>query len=405
MSDIKSLTDSVEKLTDELRTRVEALETKSGDALDQAAIQAVKDELGAELKSLRDAVADANTPSVEETAEQLEAKYKEAFGAYLAGGERAGSREGNELKVKDISLNIASEGGVFLPKVFSGTMTDLLRKASPIRARARVIQSGQNFVHPLKTAKGTAGLRSEKGTIAPESSQAFDLMTFVPQEINARQQATAWAHDGDAQANLVNMLMEDIAASLGEKEGDFFLNGTNQNTLASGGNVKTGILAGTRLLGADRFTNTNGSLAGIETEAADVITFDDVLKLRSTLHGKYLAGATYITDAATELELLLLKDANGRYLITNGDVTGSAGKTIFGNGYVVDDNMASAVGGDGARLVLADLSKYVIVDHSGVRWIANPYSDYTMVEYFAGRRTAGGVSDAQAFRALYNKGA
>ncbi|OJY60933.1 MAG: hypothetical protein BGP16_00910 [Sphingobium sp. 66-54] len=402
--EIKNLNESVNTLVTEFRDRMEkGLE----DVVDKATVENIKTELKSELAELREAVQAKNTPSVETAVEENIDRAKEAFGAYLTGGDRAGVRDGNILKVKELSLNVATEGGVLLPKVFSGAMTDLLRKTSAIRARARVVNSGQNFVHPIKTAKGSADVRSEKGAVADATSQAFNLMTFVPQEINARQKATAWAHDGDAQISLVNMLLEDIAGSIGEKEGDYFLNSTNQNTLSvaiEDVTLKTGLLTGTRLVeGVNRFTNTIGSVAGVETATADAVTYDDVLKLRSTLHGRYLPKAVYIFDAATELELLTLKDANNRYLITNGDVTNGIPGRIFNNEYIVEDNMASAVGGTGARMVLADLSTYYIVDHSGFRWIANPISDYSVVEYFAGRRTAGGLTDYQAVRALYNK--
>jgi HK97 family phage major capsid protein len=403
--EIKNLNESVQTLITEMRSR---MESGLADVVDKNTVENIKTELKSEMAELRTAVAAANTPSVEATIEENIDRAKEAFGAYLTSGDRAGVRTGSELKVKDLSLNVAQEGGVFLPKVFSGVMTDLLRKKSAIRRYARVISSGQNFVHPVKTAQGSAGLRAEKGAIAASSTQAFNLMTFVPQEINARQSATAWAHDGDAQVALVNMLMEDIAGAIGEKEGDFFLNGTNANTLSvtvTGAVTQTGLLTGKRELAADRFSNKVGSLFGIETATKDAITYDDVAKLRSTLHGNYLSNAKYIMDAATELDLITLKDGNDRYLITNGDVVNGIPGRIWGNEYIVEDNMPSAIGGTGARMVLADLSKYFIVDHSGFRWIANPLADYTMVEYFAGRRTAGGNTDAQAVRALFNKAA
>lgn len=393
----------VQNLLTELRSRLEA---GTEDYVAKATVENIETALKAELADLRTAIAAQNTPSVSETVEESIERAKEAFGSYLTSGDRAGVREGNALKVKDLSLNVAAEGGVFLPKVFSNELTDLLRKDSVIRSRARVIRSGQNFVHPIKTAQGTADVRAEKGAIAASSTQAFNMLTFNPLEINARQSATAWAHDGDAKVSLVNMLMADIASSIGEEEGDFFLNSTNQNPLSvGGGHIKTGLLTGTKLVASvDRFTNTVGSLAGVNVATAGVVTFDDVMTLRSTLHGKFLKKATYVMNAGTELEILKLKDANNRYLITDGDVVNGIPSSMLGNEYVVEDNMADS-GTTGVKIALVDLSKYFIVDHSDFRWIANPLADYSMVEYFAGRRTAGALTDHQAIRALFNKAA
>jgi HK97 family phage major capsid protein len=403
MREINNLNESVNTLITELLSRVEAIPT---DYVEKATVDNIKTELQGELASLREAVAAANTPSVSDAVEASAERYKEAFGQYLTYGDRAGVREGSELKIKDLSLNVATEGGVFLPKVFSNEMTGLLRKTSAIRSRARVIRSGQNFVHPIKTGKGSADIRAEKGAVAASSTQAFNLMTFNPLEINARQSATAWAHDGDTQVALVNMLIADIAAAIAEKEGDFFLNSTNQNALTDttvAASIKTGLLTGTKdVSSVDRFTNKVGSLSGVNVATAGAVVFDDVLNLRSTLHGKYLPKAAYIFNAATELELLTLKDANNRYLITNGDVTKGVPGSIFGNEYIVEDNMAAS-GTTGVKIALVDLSTYYIVDHSDFRWITNPLADYTMVEYFAGRKTAGALTDHQAIRALFNK--
>lgn len=399
--EIKNLNESVTKLVNEYR---DLKETGLKDVVQKDQFDRMGSELKSEMAELREAVAAKNTPSVETSAEEVIEQAKEAVGEWFVKGQEALSRDGGAFKVKDVSLNIASEGGVFLPKVFTGLITDLLRKSSPIRNIATVVRSGQTYVHPIKTGQGTGKTRTEKGAVSSTSTVAFDLLTFVPFEVYDEQAATHWAHDGDATVNLVDIIIRDVLAGIGEKESEMFIKGTVNNTMDAG-NVPCGIAALTPYTtSVDRFTNEETKLAGVVSATADAVTFDDVIKLRQSLHSKYAASGRYLMASETETSLITIKDDNGNYIWSAGDVVNGNPGRLFGHEYLVCDHMPTVANDDLAPLIIfGDFSKYVIADASDIRWTVDPITNKTLVKYLGRRRTAGSVTDFQAFRALFNK--
>lgn len=84
--------------------------------------------------------------------------------------------------------------------------------------------------------------------------------------------------------------------------------------------------------GLSGLTNT------IETETADVITADDVIKLQNSIKDVYQNNAIWVMSPATRTALRLLKDQMGIYLLQN-DITAPFGKTLLGKPIYVSDNV------------------------------------------------------------------
>lgn len=405
--DIRKLNEDVNTLITTYRSKLDEVDAGLKDVVRTSELKAMEAELTGKLKEVNDTLAALNTPSIETSVEENIERAKEDLADYFRNGAEHGVKEYvdgvQSLRFKDVSLNVAAEGGVFLPKIFSGVMTDILRKHSPIRGLSTVVRAKQNYVHPIKTGGGTGKTRAEKGSISSSSTLAFDLLNFVPIEFYDEQAATHWAHDGDASVDLIGMVLNDVLAGIGEKESEAFILGTTNNTMAAG-NVAMGLCALTMdNSGTTRFSNDLGKLSGVATAAEDVITFDDIMTLRSLLHSSYLNRATYMMSAAAELQLLKLKNDNNDYILTAGDVTSGIPNTILGNPYVVCDYVPDPVADNKPVVVLGDFSKYVIADASDIRWTVDPISDKTVVKYLGRRRSAAALTDFQAFRALFNK--
>lgn len=405
---IKALTDSVEALRSETENNI-----KSNDAVTQDKITKIETAVS-ELLAAKNA---PNVAAIEETAEAA----KEAIGIWFKHGDSALERgEGRDMLIKatgdQISLTTAVEGGNLLPKIFGGLIDTQLRQASPVRQVARVIQSGMNYTQPLKTAKGTADIRTETGAIHSSPAPQFNTITFTNFEINAEEMVTHWAHEGDAIINLVDVVTSDIIAALAEEESEQFLTGQIQNPLATavGGvsTVKNGLLSQTKLVaGVTERTSVLASLAGVETvNEADSTTgtvgFDDFAKVRSLLSGRY-TNARWMFGKDTELALMTVKDLEGRYIWSMGDVTQGQRGTIFGDSYVISDFFpAFATAGNVPVAVYGDFSRgFVIADASPIRWTVDNLTNKVYVKYLARRRTSSSVVDFGALRGLYVKAA
>ena len=391
---IKALTDSVEALRTETETNI-----KSNDAVTQDKITKIETAVS-ELLAAKNA---PNVAAIEETAEAA----KEAIGIWFKHGDSALERgEGRDMLIKavgdQISLTTASEGGNLLPKIFGALIDSQLRQASPLRSVARVINSGMSYTQPIKTSKGTAASRTETGAIHSSPAPQFDTITFTNFEVNAEEMVTHWAHEGDAIINLVDVVTADIIASIAEEETELFLTGVTQNPLANGGSVKNGLLSQTKLVaGVNERTSTIGSLAGVETASKTALDFTDFATARSTLSGRY--NGQWMFGKDTELALMTLKDLEGRYIWSMGDVVNGQRGTIFGDSYHISDFFPSfATALNVPVAVYGDFSRgFVIADASPIRWTVDNLTNKVFVKYLARRRTSSSVVDFAALRGLY----
>lgn len=395
---IKALTDSVEALRNETEKNI-----KSNDAVTQDKIQRIETTVS-ELLAAKNA---PNVGAVEESADLA----KEAIGMWFKYGDEVLQRgEGREMLIKavgdQVSLTVATEGGNVLPKIFGGLIDTLLRQSSPLRGISRVIQSGMHYVQPIKFSGGDAATRAEFGAIHQSVAPQFDTLTFTNFEVNAEEKATHWAHEGDAIINLVDVITSDVVAAIAEKESELFLTGMTQNPLATGGTIRNGLLSQTKLVtGVNERTSVLGSLAGVETASATTIDFTDFATARSTLANRY--NGTWMFGKQTELSLMTLKDLDGRYIWSMGDVKSGTTGAIFGDSYVISDFFPNfADGEDVPFAVYGDFSRgYVIADASPLRWTVDNLTDKVFVKYLARRRTSSSVVDFGALRGLYKKAA
>ncbi|WIA55191.1 phage major capsid protein [Sphingobium sp. WTD-1] len=395
---IKALTDSVEALRTETESNI-----KSSDAVTQEKISKIE-------ASVSDLLAAKNAPNVDSIEESADL-VKEAIGMWFKHGDEVLQRgEGRDMLIKavgdQVSLTVATEGGNVLPKIFGGLIDTLLRQSSPLRGVSRVIQSGMNYVQPIKFNGGTAATRAEFGAIHQTVAPQFDTITFTNFEVNAEEKATHWAHEGDAIINLVDVITSDVVSAIAEKESELFLVGMTQNPLATGGTIRNGLLSQTKLVtGVNERTSVLGSLAGVETASATEIDFTDFATARSTLANRY--NGTWMFGKQTELALMTLKDLDGRYIWSMGDVKSGTTGAIFGDSYVISDFIPTfADGEDVPFAVYGDFSRgYVIADASPLRWTVDNLTDKVFVKYLARRRTSSSVVDFGALRGLYKKAA
>lgn len=393
---------------EEINRSIEAIRTKSEDSVSKAELNNVV----TQIEALQTAMASANSVSAADVAADALAGEKAAVGALFTKGEAAveAIRDGKAFIKADgdsAAITVNPQGGYLLPKVFGEMVDGINRKNSPLRNMAKVIQGGLGFVTPLKTSKGTAGMRGEFDALTYSAAPKYDTLQHTFQEINSTEAVTVWADlNNNAIVDFVQSVIQDVTEAMAEQESDYFMRGTTQHAKASGGTIKNGLLSQTKLVvGVDQFTNTVGSLAGVETADALSVTADDVLNLLFSLHGRYEANTSILTSREVLKQIITKKDANGRYLLEVGNVQDGFAARVLGKGITIGDFFPTIAGaGNTPIMVAGDFRQGVtIVDASPVRWLVDPYTDKRMLQYTGRRMLSSAVVNYNALRALYVK--
>ena len=407
--------ENMDKLLHDIR---EVVAENVQDVVRTEQITRMENEFETRFKSLEDAISVAATPAVATSAVDTDELTKEAFAEYMRVGAKALTTDANGQEyVKAVgdqaSLGVQVEGGILLPKVFGSMVNPLNRKGSPLRQLATVRgATGIGFMTPFKTTQGTAGTRTEMGAINTSPAPQYNTITHTFTEIDAEELITVWAAHGAESVNLMEGIVQDLLASLDEKESEVFLTGEFQNALgvSIGGvsAVKNGLLKQTKLVaGVDEHTNVVGSLAGVETASAAAVTADDIIELLTSLHDRYAPNAVVLTSRDLVKRVLTLKDEEGRYLLSAGSVQDGFAARIWGTGLRTSDfftKFADAV--DAPIAVAGDFREAVVIaDAQDTMFLSDPYTDKRFVKTRASRRTSSAIKNYNAVRGLYKKSA
>ena len=106
-------------------------------------------------------------------------------------------------------------------------------------------------------------------------------------------------------------------------------------------------IEGVLLNGAEKVDGLKGIKNVVNAGASNVITADEVIKLKDAVKDEYQANAIFIMHPETRTALRLLKDANERYLL-NDDISSPFGITLLGKPVYVSDNAPKMVAGQNA---------------------------------------------------------
>ena len=144
-----------------------------------------------------------------------------------------------------------------------------------------------------------------------------------------------------------------------------------------------------------------GAQVGHTASAALVLTFDDVIELEHSVDPAYRAGpkVRYQMHDQTVKLLRKIKDSNGRYIWSDGDVTKGIAPQL--NGKPVSLNQAMAeVGADGKTIAFGDFSQYY------KRVVGSPITGVASEKYMPNlgvmgiHRIDGAVGHARAIKTL-----
>ncbi|WP_338551016.1 phage major capsid protein [Roseovarius phycicola] len=320
---------------------------------------------------------------------QADAPHQKAFGSYLRSGNDDGLR-GLELEGKALSTAVAAEGGYLVDPETSATIKSVLGSTASVRAIANVVEVEATSYDVLIDHTDIGhGWASETGDATETSTPSIDRISIPLHELNALPKASQRLLD-DSAFDIEAWLAGRIADKFARAEAAAFVNG-------DGVDKPTGFL--THSIVANGGWSW-GNLGYVATGAdGDFNGADAIVDLAYALGAQYRANGTFVMNSKTAGAVRKLKDADGRFLWSDGLAAGEPAR-LLGYPVLIAEDMPD-IASDATAIAFGDFSAgYTVAERPDLRVLRDPFSAKPHVLFYATKRVGGDVSDFAAIKLL-----
>ena len=323
------------------------------------------------------------------TAAAEEAPHLKAFAAYLRSGDDDGLR-GLTLEGKGLSTAVAADGGYLVDPKTADTVRSTLSSTASIRAVANVVTVDATSYDVLidHTEMG-AGWATETEAVAETDGPQIDRITIPLHELSALPKASQRLLD-DSAFDIEGWLAQRIADKFARSEAAAFVSG-------DGVDKPRGILSFPQI--ANDLWQW-GNLGYVATGADGGLGDNDaIVDLVYALGAEYRANATFVMNSRTAGLVRKLKDADGRFLWSDGLAAGEPAR-LLGYPVLIAEDMPDPASG-ATSIAFGDFGAgYTVAERPDLRVLRDPFSAKPHVLFYATKRVGGGVSDFAAIKLL-----
>ncbi len=317
------------------------------------------------------------------------APHQKAFNAYLRSGDDDGLR-GLELEGKALGTAIAGDGGYLVDPQTASTIKSTLSATASIRAIANVVAvEATSFDVLIDHGDVGHGWATEAAGVTETATPGIDRITIPLHELSALPKASQRLLD-DSAFDIEGWLAGRIADKFARAEAAAFVNG-------NGVDKPTGFLTKPSV---DNDVWTWGNLGYVPTGANGA--FDDadaVIDLVYALGAQYRANASFVMNSKTAGSLRKMKDADGRFLWSDGLAAGEPAR-LLGYPVLIAEDMPDMASGS-MSVAFGDFGAgYTVAERPDLRVLRDPFSAKPHVLFYATKRVGGDVSDYAAIKLL-----
>lgn len=333
----------------------------------------------------------AGRPALSASAD-LEAPHKKAMAAYVRHGEDDGLR-GLTLEGKAMSTAVSGDGGYLINPEMAERIQGVLRSTVSVRSIANVVnvESGSFDVVIDRTDLGS-GWATEIASFAETATPTIERISIKLQELAAMPKISQRLLD-DAAFDVEGWLSERIANKFARAEAAAFINGD-------------GIDKPKGFLNYNKITNGSwvwGQLGYIPTGAASDFAAtnasDSIVDLVYALGAEYRANGTFLMNSKTAGAVRKMKDADGRFMWSDGLQVGQPSR-LMGYPVLVAEDMPD-IGANAYAIAFGDFhAAYTIAERPDLRILRDPFSTKPNVLFYATKRVGGDVTDFNAIKLL-----
>ena len=320
----------------------------------------------------------------------LASEHKQAFEAYVRGGDERGLRR---LEEKAMSSLTGADGGFLVPDETETEIGRRLASISPIRAIATVrMVSSAVLKKPFAISGAQTGWVGETDVRPQTTAPQLAELAFPTMELYAMPAATNALLD-DAAVDIDRWIGEEVEQAFAVQESGAFVNG-------DGSSKPKGFMTYPTV---DESAWAWGSVGTVATGAdgafATGTAADALVDLVYALKAGYRQNATFVMNRRTQAAVRKLKDADGNYL-WQPPASAGARATLMGFPMVEAEEMPDVAAGARA-IAFGDFARfYLVVDRQGVRVLRDPYSAKPYVLFYTTKRVGGGIQDFDAAKLL-----
>ena len=320
------------------------------------------------------------------------APHKKALAAYLGCGDDDGLR-GLEIEQKGLNTAVNAEGGYLVDPQTAESIQSVLRSASSLRAIANVVTvDATSFDVLIDTTDTGAGWADEVTDTTETTAPQIERISIPLYELSAMPKASQRLLD-DSAFDVEGWLAGRIADKFARAEAESFVTG-------SGTNRPTGFLSGSKV---EESTWAWGSLGYVATGTAGdfdaVNPADAIVDLVYALGARYRANGTFVMNSKTAGAVRKMKDADGRFLWSDGLAAGEPAR-LMGYAVLIAEDMPD-IANDAYAIAFGDFNAgYTVAERPDLRVLRDPFSAKPHVLFYATKRVGGAVSDYAAIKLL-----
>lgn len=320
------------------------------------------------------------------------APHQKAFDAYLRSGEDEGLR-GLELEAKSMSSAVNSDGGYLVDPQTAETIKSVLSSSASIRSIAHVVNVEATAYDVLiDTTDVGAGWADETSATAETGTPNVERITIPLHELSALPKASQRLLD-DAAFDVETWLAERIANKFARAEAAAFVSG-------DGVDKPTGFLTYSTVdAGSETWGEIGHVRTGVDGGFDPNHPGDAIIDLVYALGAEYRANATFVMNSKTAGAVRKLKDADGRFLWSDGLAAGEPAR-LLGYPVLISEDMPDIASWTPA-IAFGDFSAgYTVAERPDLRVMRDPFSAKPNVLFYATKRVGGDVSDFAAIKVL-----
>lgn len=323
---------------------------------------------------------------------EADAPHKKAFAAYLRSGNDDALR-GLTVEEKALSTAVAADGGYLVDPQTAAQIVGVLRSSASIRTIANVVTVEASAFDVLVDHTDTgAGWATESAERTETGTPQVDRISIPLHELSALPKASQRLLD-DSAFDVEGWLAQRIADKFSRAEAQAFITG-------DGIDKPTGVLNYPKV---DNELWAWGSLGYVPTGAVgDFLASepaDAIVDLVYALGARYRANATFVMNSKTAGAVRKMKDADGRFLWSDGLAAAEPAR-LMGYPVLIAEDMPD-IAPDAFAIAYGDFrAGYTVAERPDLRILRDPFSAKPHVLFYATKRIGGDVSDFAAIKLL-----
>ena len=318
--------------------------------------------------------------------------HRKAFAAYLRTGDDDGLR-GIVPEGKAMTTAVAADGGYLVDPQTAEAVKSVLVSTASIRAIAQVVQvEAASFDVLVDRSEVGSGWATETGAATETGTPVLERVSIPLHELSAMPKASQRLLD-DSAFDVESWLAGKIATRFLRAESAAFVSG-------DGVDKPKGFLTAPKVANASWAWGSLGYVpSGAASDFAATHPADCIINLVYALGAEYRANASFVMNSKTAGAVRKMKDADGRFLWSDGLAAGEPAR-LMGYAVLICEDMPDIAAGAHAIAFGDFRAGYTIAERPDLRILRDPFSAKPHVLFYASKRVGGDVTDYAAIKLL-----